>query len=82
MTLDKDTLRNSTVVLARFSNVNAIIFQVIVEDQLADAVILDAALRDRLLEIAIETKNLRNNILLLINRSSSYVLYIILLSAP
>ena len=52
-------LGKAAVILARFGDVHAVVFEIVIQDQLADAVVLNAALRDGLLEITVEAKDLK-----------------------
>ena len=58
LSLKEDTLRGSTVDLSGLANHNGVVFQVIEDDQLANAIVLKAALNNALFEVTIKSEHL------------------------
>ena len=56
--LNENALWDAAVVLARLGDVHAVILEVVVKDQLANTMVLDAALSDGFFEVAIEAQDL------------------------
>lgn len=56
--MPKPHLREAAVVLARLANVHAVVLQVVAQHNFANAVVLNVALGDGLLEVAIEAQYL------------------------
>lgn len=58
MSLEEDTLRDSTVLNSIFKNMQSVVIQIIVNGALADTIILVRVFNDGLLEEGFEVKHL------------------------
>ena len=58
LSLEEDTLRSSTVYLSWLADHDGVIFQVIEDDQFANAIVLKAAFNDALFEVTIKSEHL------------------------
>ena len=58
LSLEEDTLRSAAVLLSGLTDHDRVILQVVQDDQLANAVVLEAALNDAFLEVTIKSEDL------------------------
>lgn len=58
LSLKEGTLRSASVDDLRFNNLNGPILKVVVNDELSDAVVLEAGLDNTLLEVTVEAEHL------------------------
>jgi len=58
LALEENTLGSSTIGLAGLADHNGVILQMVQNDQLANAVVLEAALNDALLKVTIKSEHL------------------------
>lgn len=58
LALEENALRSTAVGLARLTDHNGVVLQMIQNDQLADTVVLEAALNDAFLEVTIKSQHL------------------------